>query len=186
MEVQVRRLSPELLGDFLFFFDRVGFTDNPGWASCYCCYYHTRGSDPQWSARSAEQNRLEAQRLIREGAMSGYLAYSAGQVVGWCNAGPLQGYARLSAEARRAEGRVAAVVCFVVAPALRHQGVAAALLQGACADLAAQGYTAVEAFPRKGAHSEAHHYHGPLSMYLKQGFTIREEGKSLCTVRREL
>jgi hypothetical protein len=46
--------------------------------------------------------------------------------------------------------------------------------------------SAVEAYPRRGANSDASHYHGPLRMFLDAGFEIVGEKGSVITVRKTL
>ena len=172
---------------FLDFFDRVAFTDNPEWAGCYCLFYHHRG--PGWDERSGAKNRAAAAALIRRGALRGFLAYDGDHPVGWCNANLRARFQRLAEEPElRAGGedqRVLAVVCFVVAPGERRRGVARQLLAAACAAAAEQGLDWVEAYPRKEAHTSAQHYHGPLSLYLSEGFVIHKERRDFWIVRRD-
>ena len=80
---------------------------------------------------------------------SGWLAYAGNEVVGWCNAGPRHGINGLFDEPEPLTDRIDAIVCFVVAPESRRHGVAAALLDRACAGLRAQGYAWAEAYPRR-------------------------------------
>ena len=40
MEIKIKSLEPELIDDFLYFFDNVAFTDNPDWSVCYCHFHH--------------------------------------------------------------------------------------------------------------------------------------------------
>ena len=69
--VQVRTLSPELLPDFLKFFDGSAFSDNPKWASCYCQCFYEDHSVVKWSARTAPQNRALARERIQKHLMQG-------------------------------------------------------------------------------------------------------------------
>src|SRR2546422_1010526 len=39
-ELVVKELTPSLRDDFLHFFDKVAFADNPDWSDCYCSAYH--------------------------------------------------------------------------------------------------------------------------------------------------
>jgi hypothetical protein len=41
VKVEVRELRPELLDDYLRFFDQDAFTDFPEWSGCYCGFYDT-------------------------------------------------------------------------------------------------------------------------------------------------
>ena len=80
------------------------------------------------------------------------------------------------------------IVCFVVAPAVRRQGVARALLNTGLTALAARGIKVVDAFPFKaGADAtSADHYHGPLSMFIAAGFAILREDDNMTVVRKLL
>lgn len=64
------------------------------------------------------------------------------------------------------------IVCFVVDPKMRHQGVATALLEGALAWARDDGVTLVEAYPvDKMARSvDDRMWHGAKSMYDNAGF----------------
>lgn len=37
--LEIHRLSPDRLGDFLYFFENVAHTDNKEWDRCYCINY---------------------------------------------------------------------------------------------------------------------------------------------------
>jgi ribosomal protein S18 acetylase RimI-like enzyme len=66
------------------------------------------------------------------------------------------------------------IVCFVVPPAYRKQGVAHALLRGAIAYARAQGATLLEAYPvdRRGQLGDETLWFGPKSMYDRAGFQV--------------
>lgn len=187
-EVSVSRLTPELLDDFLRFFDAEAFTDNPEWAGCYCYFYLYPGTWEEWSARRGEENRAAVSELIRAGRMHGYLAYEDGRVVGWCHAArrsEVPNVERLVPPAEDPE-RIGAVVCFVVRPENRRKGIARRLLEAACAGFRADGLAVAEAYPAKDAATEAEHYHGPLDLYLAAGFTVTGETERFHLVRRKL
>jgi len=187
--VEVKPLTPERTDDFLRFFDRDAFMDNPIWASCYCLFYQFPGTGEEWQQQTGAQNRAAKQASIRAGEAQGYLAYVEGQPAGWCHAAPR---ATLPGLDRNEEFRtddpegVGAIVCFVIAAPYRRQGIAARLLDAACDGLQAQGMTLAEAYPAKEVHSEARAYHGPLAMYLAAGFTPVREAGEFVVVRRQL
>jgi hypothetical protein len=56
--VKVRALSPELLADFLRFFDGTAFSDNPKWSSCYCQCFYEDHSVVKWAERTATRLRF--------------------------------------------------------------------------------------------------------------------------------
>lgn len=173
--VTCRALVPELLVDYLHFFDHRAFADNPRWAGCYCFFpLH----DPQtmvWKERSAADNRSAVVDCAAGGRLRGWLAYHGDRVVGWCNAGPAALYPVLADEPLPQRETLGLVMCFVVAPDARGRGVARQLLEAACDGLRAQGMTAVGARPQKDADGAAANHMGPLAMYLQAGFSIVRE-----------
>jgi ribosomal protein S18 acetylase RimI-like enzyme len=188
MTLTVKPLNPERLEDFFHFFEQVAFIDNPDWASCYCSYYHIACSEAEWAKRSGKENRESTRQGILSGKMRGYLAYLGQSPVGWCNANGKGNYARLAADKMGNDSRekVGSIVCFVIGPQYRRRGIAKRLLEEACAGFERDGYVDAEAYPRKGASSDAQHYHGPLSMYLKAGFTVHREFPEFLIVRKRL
>jgi GNAT superfamily N-acetyltransferase len=83
----------------------------------------------------------------------------------------------------------AAIVCFVIAPARRRQGVARALLTHALADLAARGMALVDGFPWNTGPDDtkpADHYHGTLSMFTAAGFVPIAVHENVTVVRKDL
>jgi len=195
--IVVKPLTPALGADFLRFFDHergVAFADNPEWAKCYCHFYHVPLAI-DWPALSASQNRTAMQARIEVGAMDGLLAFDGAEVVGWLNAQPRHTLPycfdrmRIEPTPLPCEASEAAViVCFVVAPQRRRQGIARALLAAALASFAARGFKLVDAFPFKSGASElaADHYHGSLSLFLDQGFTVLREDETMTAVRKML
>ncbi len=80
----------------------------------------------------------------------GVLAYVDGDVAGWCSVAPRSSMRRLmrSRTIPLLDDRDAwSVVCFVVRPAYRRQGLMHALLDGAVAHAAAHGAEVVEGYP---------------------------------------
>ena len=75
MDVKIKPLAPDLLDDFLHFFDNIAFSDNPEWKGCYCHFYHFAGDMEQWEKATKEQNRNSTITLIKEKKMKGLLAF---------------------------------------------------------------------------------------------------------------
>lgn len=173
--------------DWLAFFDSDAFPDNHEWASCYCQCYYEDHRVVVWSARTARQNRDAACRRITARTMRGCLAYAGDRVVGWCNAAPRRLVHALDSEPLADAREVGVIVCFIVAPSWRGQGVARGLLQCACDSLAREGLRWVEANPRPDTDSVTENHYGPLSMYLKAGFdVVRSDPDGSVWVRRAL
>lgn len=185
--IEVRALRAESLPDFLRFFDGEAFSDNPKWASCYCQCYLEDHSVVDWSKRTAPENRGLACSRIEAGRMQGYLAYIGGSPIGWCSAAPRHLFRALDDEPTPDAESVGAIICFLVAPGHRGQGVARALLDAACEGLRQQGVRIAEANPRTGTTSPAENHFGPLDLYLSAGFVVdREDSDGSVYVRRNL
>ena len=194
----VKPLAPALVNDYLGFFDHEhgpAFADNPEWAKCYCHYYQVPKAI-DWSSFKGPDNRVAMRSRIEVGEMEGFLAYRGDEVVGWVNVQPRHKlphcFGRLGVEPPAitcAPHEAAVVVCFVVAPGHRRQGVARVLLSGAVASLQQRGLVLIDAFPFKTEADEcdaADHYHGPLSLFLEQGFALHGETDELTIVRKTL
>jgi GNAT superfamily N-acetyltransferase len=111
--------------------------------------------------------------MIERSEASGVLAYAQGKVIGWCNAAPRTALALLDQIpefAAEDPATAGAIVCFVIAPQYRGQGVAGRLLDGASDMLRDDGFRTVYAYPPARATTDAGSYHGKLSMYLGAGF----------------
>ncbi|HEY7945330.1 MAG: GNAT family N-acetyltransferase [Burkholderiales bacterium] len=196
-DLVVKPLAPALAGDFLRFFDHErgpAFADNPEWAKCYCHYYEVPVAI-DWPSLSAAQNRIAIQARIEVGEMEGFLAYDGDEPVGWLNAQPRHKlphcFDRMCIAPTPlpcAAYQAAVIVCFVIAPARRRQGVARALLAGALSSLAARGFILVDAFPFKSGDSEsaADHYHGALPMFTAAGFAPLAETETITVMRKFL
>ena len=63
-QLAVRELTPDLLPDWLAFFDHDAFAGNPDWASCYCHFFHADSAVKPWDDLSGPENRAAACALI--------------------------------------------------------------------------------------------------------------------------
>ena len=199
MEIEIKKLTVDLLDDWLRYFDSAVYfnEDDAYWPGCYCMHFHWNkelDNKNDWNA-SVEQeykktgkadNRERAIRLIKNGTMQGYLAYHAGKVIGWCNANDKHRYRTVldsffdNADPAQ---KVKSIVCFCVAAQKRKMGVATMLLEKVCADATAEGYEYVEAYPY--SHGQANDFQGPLSMYKKMGFEKTGRQTDDCIIMRK-
>lgn len=189
MEIIIKYLTSNLVDDFLHFFDNIGFADNPDWASCYCYYYHCVDSDKQWPERTKDENRSASKQLILSRKMNGLIAYINNKPVGWCHVDSKENFVNLPIEndlKSTQEAKIASIVCFLIAPTHRKQGIARKLLKQACSNSKSKGYNCIEAYPRKGLLSDAHNYHGPFSLYDSEEFYVYKEFKDFYIVRKNL
>ena len=191
-DFDIKTVKPALHDDVMRFFDFSAYADNPHWASCYDTWPLAASGDVHGS-HTKEQNRATRSEVIKSGRGNGLIAYRLGRVVGWCHAAPKSEIPILAEtdSAAATQTDVGAIVCFVVAPDARRQGVATALLDGALAHLRERGMSAVEAYPPLVSPDDPQkwpqtNYHGPLSMYLKAGFAEVSRNDWSVTVRRDL
>lgn len=188
----VQPLTPALQAEWLAFFDHVAFADNPRWASCYCQFPTADHASVEWKTRGAEDNRASACHRIAAGLQQGVVARDeGGRVIGWCHAGPRAAITIWDEDPADPGGpppeRVAAVTCFVVAPAWRGRGVSQALLKAACEMLAAQGFEAVQAWAKPGETSPRANHAGSFTLYQRAGFTTwREDVDGGALLRKSL
>ena len=185
MKFEIKKLSINLLDDWLEYFDNGDFFHNDTWAGCYCMCYHWKEElvgNKSWdcSKIGAAYNRECAVKLIKQGAMKGYMAYLDGKIVGWCNANNKQAYHSVHMDFS-CEKKVKSIVCFCISPNFRGKGIASQLLDKVCIDAAGNGYEYVEAYPFL---NDEYVYHGSKSMYEKNGFVVCGEESGCAIVRK--
>lgn len=186
MNLSIKPLSADTLDDFLFFFDNIVFTENPGWSRCYCYSFHFTGRDDEWNK---EANRSAVIKLVKENKMTGYLAYYDNKPVGWCNANNRMNYQRLLKYydlVDNPDDKVCSIVCFLISPEFRRKGIAQKILEQIQTDCSSLDYDYLESYPGKGKLSCEKHYKGPLDMYEKYNFKIVREYADYYVVRKYL
>ena len=195
MELEIRRIQPEDARAYVEFFDTTPHDDHVPEHTCYCvnwCAQDHRGL-PEPDRASRREMALE---YVQNGTLQGYLALDGGKIIGWCNAntkedcrycaGLLYAVPELQQAPSAREEKVKAVYCFMVAEEYHRQGVARALLRAVCADAAAEGFDAVEAYPHKNAGDVTQQYAGPEGLFLSEGFHRTSELPTKWIVRKEL
>ncbi|MGH2581934.1 MAG: GNAT family N-acetyltransferase [Anaerolineales bacterium] len=184
----IGKVGPESLTDYLDYFDNRAFTDNPRWQSCYCHFTYADHDAKPWKERTLEENRTSVIKLIESGQMRGYLAYSEGVPIAWCNASARKNIPLARDNQPNSEDdTIGAIVCFVVSKPFRGKGIARQLLTRALDDFRSAGFKIAEAYPRRDATSEAGNHYGPLRLYLSAGFAIhREDQDGGLVVRKTL
>ena len=119
--------------------------------ACWCMFYRESGAPavaPGQSLSAARKQRL--QRLAAAPLPPGLLAYRDATPVGWLSLGPREHFRKLvrSPVMRPVDATpVWSLICFVVPPAHRHQGVASALLREGIRFARSHGATVLEAYP---------------------------------------
>ena len=183
-DVTVHAMAEGRVDDWLGLFDRDGFAGNPGWAACYCLEPHLP-APPEMPERAWRETRATMAERLRDGSTFGYLAYADGKAIGWVNASRRSEYRLYQINGGPEPESVVGVSCFVVAPAYRRHGVAAALLDRVIADAAGRGASWVEGYPHnEPERTDAGHFRGPRSMYDERGFEVAEVLDRYTVMRR--
>lgn len=195
MNIEIRKLTPELAEEYIHFFDVTPHDVNIDENKCYCVTWRSDdsyvGDGDHWFP-SREERRDHALQFVRAGSIQGYLAYRGDEIVGWCNANAdCQGcvnYLRTywPIEEYRLGIKVKSIFCFVIAPEVQRMGVATQLLERVCQDAAADGFDFVEAYVYKKFDTVPHDFRGPLAMYEKCGFSKQAERDDKVVMRKTL
>ena len=193
MDIEIRKLTPDLAEDYVHFFDVTPHDNGIDEHKCYCvgwCNDDSEGKD--FSSR--EKRREYAIQYVRNGNIQGYLAYCGDEVVGWCNANTksdclkCSGWRRLMRrvpiEEKGAGIKVKSIFCFVIAPQVQRMGVATRLVERVCKDAISDGFDFAEAYPNK-KFKDAD-FMGPLAMYEKCGFVKHAKRGGKVVMRKAL
>jgi len=182
MSIDIRKLTPDLLEDYLHFFETDAHADDPNEDRCYCVGWCSADHRTESGFSSPEKRRELAVQYINSGVLQGYLAYHEGKVVGWCNANTkadcisCAGWLRfMTAVEATPNTRIKSIYCFAIAPSMKRKGVASLLLQRVCEDAKADGFDFVEAYPNMDARNTSWDYAGHLELYKRNGFAVCQE-----------
>jgi len=192
MDIIIRKLSPKLLNDYLYYFDNVAFTDHKEWSGCYCVEPHLCESvETELSEGTKSSCRDTAIKFINERKLQGYLAYFEDKVVGWCNTNDKLNYEKVKARKEfltedDSDKKIKSVMCFNISKNMRGKGIATKLLERICKDATSENYDIIEAYPYSGEPNEFYYFSGPPTIYKKQGFSIYKELENELIVRKYL
>ncbi len=193
MNIEIKPLTPELIPDYIDFFDHRAFSDGSPNGPCYC-------TSPSMSAECEAQMvsefgydikgtlRRYAEKLLSEGKIHGYLAFENDIAVGWCNAGDRDAYVRWIPDCalENSIGKTLSVLCFAIAPEYRGLGIAYSLLEHIIADANVRGYAAIEGYARKLDQRHFTDYNGPIHLFEKAGFAEITQSGKLVIMRKRL
>ena len=192
MNIEIKKLSSDLLEDFLFYFDNIAFSDHSDWSGCYCVEPHLcQVAEHELPIGTNSSYRNTAIDFIKRGKLQGYLAYSDGKVVGWCNVNDKSSYEKLQEKKESwteddSIKRIKSIMCFNIAPDMRKKGVATKLLEVICDDALKEKYDIIEAYPYRGEPNTYFYFTGPPAIYSKNGFSIFKELNREMIVRKYL
>lgn len=196
MSIEIRKLTPNLVEDYVRFFDTTSHADNKDEHKCYCVWWCNDDYEGKDFTSSIEVRRRYAIQYVKGNNIQGYLAYCDDEVVGWCNANTkadcLKCYCwrrfmgSVSTEESNPDIKVKSVFCFAIAPEMRRKGIAKLFLERVCQDAAQDGFDFVEAYPNKEFINEAEDFMGPVQVYMKSGFTVHYETDRQFVMRKYL
>lgn len=187
MTLTIQALKPKHAKAYVDYLEQMDFHHAPDWSGCFCRFYHTDCSNDDWQKRSASQNKEEALQAIQAGTMKGFLAFEDDHIVGWLNANAIQAYPRLASIAQPycRSSKTGTVVCFVIHPQFRHQGIATKLLSAAVESFEKEGMD-VLAFPFESEGEPQKAYRGFIPMYLNLGFKVLETREGMSLLRKDV
>lgn len=182
MNLEVKRFHKALVDDF---YRLHGAGNNAGW--CFCVAWWVDGWN-DWSGRTAAQNRRRRDRLLDSGEYDGYLLFLDKEPVGWCQVGPRDRLAKLTAQFDlNPDPETWAITCFLIKPGHRRSGLAGILLHNILHDLKKRGIKRVEAYPKRGIQlADLDLWNGPEQLYLRAGFSVVSDSSSRPVLGLEL
>src|SRR5689334_20758447 len=101
--------------------------NNGVWGGCWCVGFHVR-----LKQRTAEQNRVDKEQLVREGRTHNALVFDGEQCLGWCQFGSPDELPEIKSRRRYDAGLTTLpdwrITCFFTGKGFRRRGVADAAL----------------------------------------------------------
>lgn len=184
MDIEIRPLMKDLQDDYLLLFDNMIHKENPDWSKCYCNDFHFLG-DVETCTRDISRSLII--NRIKENELQGYLVYENNDPIGWCNANDRLNYQRLLRDydlIDNEKDKVCSVVCFLIHPDYRRQGISQKILEKIIADYSNMDYDYIESYPKKGASSSSN-FKGPMELYKRNNFKIHKENKEYYVMRKK-
>lgn len=97
MNLTIKTLTPDLIQEYLDFFDNRAFSDNNPNGPCYCNAPIMDNTDIRQMESEFGDDvkgvlRRYAAKQLAEGKIFGYMAFNDNFSIGWCNAGNMDAY----------------------------------------------------------------------------------------------
>lgn len=169
-EVEVHPATAERFGDVAAVLAPKD-SDAP---ACWCLSYRVPTAEFRELAPAERPARLR--RYAEEGIPPGVVATVGGEPAGWCSVSPRSTHHRLSRSRTIPavdDTDAWSIVCIVIRPAFRRQGLARHLLEGAIAFALERKAPALEAYPidpQGGRVSSSFAYVGTTNLFESVGF----------------
>ena len=168
MDLEIAPATPDRLDDLATVM--AGCADG---RKCWCAYWYL--PNRAYKAGWGTTNREPLERLVKDGAEPGLIAYDGELPVGWVNVGPrarLDRLARSKTFVALDDLPVWSVSCFIVAKSHRRQGLVTRLADAAARFAFARGAPAVEAYPVDAERSSSAYdfFLGTTNAFLRAGY----------------
>ncbi len=125
---------------------------------------------------------------INENELQGYLVFENDKPIGWCNANDRLNYQRLLRDYDLIDNpndKVCSVVCFLIHPDYRRQGISQKILEKIITDCSNMDYDYIESYPKKGKPG-ASNFKGSILLYERNDFKIHKEYDTYYVMRKKL
>jgi len=153
----------------------------------YCLYWQTSVPFDEKMLRPEMQREKQEwfKKVIREFGNCGFITYFSGVPIGFIQYAPPEFFPRVEgyASGPPSEDAVFLACLYVANKEARRKGLGTAMLQGLLAELGKTKFKAVETFAGKKSENNPS---GPLELYLKHGFKIKNDKDDFPLVRFEL
>ena len=153
----------------------------------YCLYWQTSGPfDEKMLKPEIEHKKQEwLKKVIGEFGDCGFIAYFSGVPIGFIQYAPAKFFPRIKeyASGPPSEDAVFLACLYIANKEARRKGIGTAMLKGLLAELGKTKFEAVETFAGKKSENNPS---GPLELYLKHGFKIKNDKDDFPLVRLEL
>jgi len=148
MKVEIRKLTPAILNDYLHFFETDAHYVNNGMIQGYLA--HADEKVVGWCNANTKSDCLNCTSWLRFKTL-------------------------VNITESTPEIKVKSIFCFVIAPDMKRKGIATQFLERVCQDAANDGFDYVEAYPDQQFTNTFNANMGPLALYIKSGFVIHQE-----------
>lgn len=178
MDITIKKLTNEMVDEYINFFDNTPHDTYEDAHKCYCIWFF--GDEYQEEDLSDRYLRREFAKIkVKSGKTQGYFAYLDGKPVGWVNTNSKhacskcaggKSFMKHSFEGEDKDKEVKSIYCYVVHPDYQRKGIATKLLKQVIEDARLDGYKAVEVYPWREGNQIQSTFGGYMAMYERLGF----------------
>lgn len=125
---------------------------------------------------------------IDKNELQGYLVFNDKKAIGWCNVNNRYNYQRLLRDydlIDNPDDKVCSIVCFLIHPSYRRQGVSQKIIERVIDDCLNSDYDYIESYPKKGE-SGSSNFKGPLELFKMNNFEMFKEHEAYYVMRKYL